>query len=329
MTREGRMRRREFIWLAASAAVWPYAASAESHPGQIIGFLNGSSADGYAPMVEAFRLGLREAGFIEGQTVEIEFRWADGHYDKLPTLIEDLLNRKVSVIVANTPANLVAKKSTSTVPIVFTTSSDPVAVGLVPNLSRPGGNVTGISQLNVEVGPKRLELAHELMPGAAVGLLVNPTNPQSAAVLEIVEHAGRSLGVPVKVLKASTDTELERVFDEFKSSNAGILTIGTDAFFNGRTRQLASLATRFAVPAIYQYSEFTAAGGLMSYGGSIKDSYHLAGVYAGRILHGEKPADLPVQQSTKVELIVNLKAAKALGISVPASLLGRADEVIE
>lgn len=329
MIREGRMRRREFIWLAAGAAAWPCAASAEPHPGQVIGFLNGSSAEGYAPMVEAFRLGLREAGFIEGQTVEIEFRWADGHYDKLPALIDDLLNRKVSVIVANTPANLVAKKSTSTVPIVFTTSSDPVAVGLVPNLNHPGGNVTGISQLNVEVGPKRLELAHELMPNATVGLLVNPTNPQSAAVLEIVGDAGRALGVPVKVLKASTDAELERVFVEFKTSSAGILTIGTDAFFNGRTGQLATLATKFAVPTIYQYSEFTAAGGLMSYGGSIKDSYHLAGAYTGRILHGEKPADLPVQQSTKVELIVNLKAAKALGVAIPASLLARADEVIE
>jgi putative tryptophan/tyrosine transport system substrate-binding protein len=312
-----------------SAAVWPYAASAQAPAGRVIGFLNGSSAEGYAPMVEAFRLGLREAGFVEGQTVGIEFRWADGHYDKLPALIDDLLNRKVAVIIANTPANLVAKKTTSTVPIVFTTSSDPVAVGLVPNLNHPGGNVTGISQLNVEVGPKRLELAHELMPKATIGLLVNPTNPQSAAVLDIVARAGRTLGVSVSVLKASTDAELERVFSDFKASNVEILTIGTDAFFNGRTRRLASLATRYAVPTIYQYPEFTAAGGLMSYGGSVTDSYHLAGAYAGRILRGESPADLPVQQSTKVELIVNLKAAKALGITVPASLLGRADEVVE
>jgi putative ABC transport system substrate-binding protein len=329
MIREGHMRRREFIWLAGSAAVWPCAASAQPHRGRVIGFLNGSSAEGYRPMIEAFRLGLREAGFVEGETIEIEFRWADGHYDKLPTLIEDLLNRNVSVIVANTPANMVAKESTSTVPIVFTTSSDPVAVGLVPNLNHPGGNVTGISMLNVEVAPKRLELAHELMRNATVGLLVNPTNPQSAAVLEIVANAGRSLGVPVKVLDASTDAQLEHVFANFKTSNAGILTIGTDAFFNGRTRRLASLATRFAVPTIYQYSEFTAAGGLMSYGGSIRDSYHLAGAYVGRILHGEKPADLPVQQSTKVELIVNLRAAKALGIEIPTTLIARADEVIE
>lgn len=322
------MRRREFIRLAASTAALPYVASATS-PTPIIGFLNGSSAEGYAPMVEAFRSGLRDAGFVEGQTVKIEFRWADGHYESLPKLVDDLLQRKVAMIVANTPANIIAKKSTSTVPIVFTTSSDPVAVGLVSNLSRPGGNVTGISQLNVEVSPKRLELAHEIMPKAPIGLLVNPTNPQSTAVLEVVRDAARSLGVAINVLKASTDTELERVFADFKTSGAGILTIGTDAFFNGRARQLASLATKFAVPTIYQYHEFASAGGLMSYGGSIKDSYRLAGAYAGRILHGEKPADLPVQQSTKVELIVNLKAAKALGITVPASLLGRADEVIE
>jgi ABC-type uncharacterized transport system substrate-binding protein len=295
----------------------------------VIGFLNGSSAEGYAPMVDAFRLGLREAGVVEGQSAAIEFRWADGHYEKLPQLIDDLLKRRVAVIVANTPANLVAKKTTSTVPIVFTTSSDPVAVGLVPNLNHPGGNVTGISQLNVEVGPKRLELARELKPNAPVGLLVNPTNPQTAAVLDIAENAERSLRVPVTVLKASTDSELERVFADFKTSNIGILTIGTDAFFNGRTRQLASLATKYSVPTIYQYAEFTAAGGLMSYGGSIKESYHLAGNYAAKILRGENPADLPVQQSTKVELLVNLKAARALGMDIPQSLLARADEVIE
>ena len=323
------MRRREFFWFVGSAAAWPCVAAAETHAAQVIGFLNGSSAEGYAPMVEAFRLGLREAGLVEGQGVTIEFRWADGHYERLPQLIDDLLNRNVAVIVANTPANLVAKKATSTVPIVFTTSSDPVAVGLVPNLNRPGGNVTGISQMNVEVGPKRLELARELMPNAPVGLLLNPTNPQSAAVLDIAEKAERSLGLSVTVLKASTDSELERVFADFRSSNIGILTIGTDAFFNGRTRQLAALATKYSVPTIYQYAEFTAAGGLMSYGGSIKESYHLAGLYSGKILHGENPADLPVQQSTKVELLVNLTTARALGITIPQGLLARADEVIE
>jgi putative ABC transport system substrate-binding protein len=202
----------------------------------------------------------------------------------------------------------------------------PIAAGLVPNLNRPGGNVTGISQLNVEVGPKRLELARELMPNAPVGLLVNPTNPQTAAVLDIAGTAKRSLGLSVTVLKASTDRELERVFADFKTSNIGVLTIGTEAFINGRTRQLASLATKYSVPTIYQYTEFTAAGGLMSYGGSIKESYHLAGIYAGRILRGE---DLPVQQSTKVELLVNLQSARALGMTIPQSLLARADEVIE
>jgi putative ABC transport system substrate-binding protein len=296
----------------------------------VIGFLNGSSPDGYAAMVAAFREGLKEVGYLEGQNVTIEYRWAEGHYDRLPDLAADLIRRQVSVISANTPANLVAKNATSVIPIVFTTSSDPVAVGLVTSLNRPGGNVTGISQLNVEVAPKRLELAHELLPAAtAVALLVNPANPQGETILKTVQAAAASYGLQLQILRASTDAEIEAAFAGFSELKAGVLTIGTDAFFNGRTKRLAMLSVRYSVPAIYQYDEFTAAGGLISYGGGVKDSYHLAGVYSGRILKGEKPADLPVQQSTKVQLIINLKTAKALNITVPLALLGRADEIIE
>ncbi len=325
------MRRRDFIKLLGGAATaWPFVACAQQSTVPVIGFLNGSSPDGYAPMVTAFRQGLKEVGYIDGQNVAIEYRWAEGHYDRLPAMAADLIHRQVSVIAANTPANLIAKNATSMVPIVFTTSSDPVSVGLVPSLNKPGGNVTGISQLNVEVAPKRLELAHELMPAAtAVALLINPTNPQDATIVNAVQAAAISLGLQLQILRASTDAEIEEAFASFSEQKAGVLTIGTDAFFNGRTERLAKLAARYSVPAIYQYEEFTAAGGLISYGGSVQDSYHLAGVYTGRILKGEKPADLPVQQSTKVQLIVNLKTAKALNITVPLSLLGRADQVIE
>ena len=325
------MRRREFIGVLSGAAVaLPLAARAQQSTMPVIGFLNGSSSEGYAPRVAAFRQGLKEAGYVEGRNVAIEFRWAEGHYDRLPEMAADLARRQVSVIVANTPANLIAKATTGTIPIVFTTSSDPVQVGLVASMNRPGGNVTGISQLNVEVGPKRLELAHELMPSATdVALLVNASNPVAAAVENGMQAAAISLGLRLQVINASSDAEVETAFAGFSRLKAGVLVIGTDAFFNGLIERLAALATRHVVPTIYQYSEFTAAGGLMSYGGDLNDSYHLAGVYTGRILKGEKPADLPVQQSTKVELLVNLKTAKALGITVPLSLLGRADQVIE
>lgn len=322
--------RRHFIaGLGMTAAGLPLAVRAQpSAP--VIGFLNGSSADGYAPMVLAFKAGLKEAGFSDGQNVTIEYRWAAGHYDRLADMAADLVRRPVAVIVANTPANLVAKAATSTVPIVFTTSSDPIQAGLVASLNRPGGNVTGVSQLNVEVGPKRLELARELLPGLkAVALLVNPGNPQGDAVSRSAQVAAAGLGLDLKVLKAGTDAEMETAFAGFAAFGAGVLVIGTDAFFNGRTAQLAHLSVRHAVPAIYQYDEFAENGGLMSYGGSIKDAYRTAGLYAGRILKGDKPGDLPVQQSTKVELVVNLKTAKALGIAVPLSLLGRADQIIE
>ena len=325
------MRRREFLgFLSGAAVALPLTARAQQSAIPVIGFLNGSSSEGYAPRVAAFRQGLQQAGYVEGRNVAIEFRWAEGHYDRLPEMAADLAGRQVSVIVANTPANLIAKAAINTIPIVFTTSSDPVQIGLVPSMNRPGGNVTGVSQLNVEVGPKRLELAHELMPSETdMALLVNTNNPIAVTIEKGMQLAATSLGLRLHVISASNDAEVEGAFAGFARLKAGVLVIGTDAFFNGLIERLATLATRYAVPTIYQYNEFTAAGGLMSYGGSVNDSYHLAGIYTGRILKGEKPADLPVQQSTKVELLVNLKTAKALGLMVPQSILGRADEVIE
>jgi putative ABC transport system substrate-binding protein len=325
------MNRREFIATAGgAAAIWPLVARAQpARP--VVGFLNVASPDGYEHHVAAFRDGLKESGFIEGQNVAIEFRWADGHYDRLPNMAADLVRRGVSVIVANTPANLAAKAATTTIPIVFTTASDPVQIGLVPNLSRPGGNITGVSQLNVEIGPKRLELAHQLMPTAtSVAFLVNPSDAARAETLtRDAQAAAVPLGLKIHVLPAFTDAEIDAAFDGFAQLKAGVLVIGADALFNSKSELLAKLSLRYAVPAIYQYSEFADAGGLLSYGGSIKESYRWAGIYSGRILKGERPGDLPVQQSTTVELIVNLKTAKALGISVPLALLGRADKVIE
>jgi putative tryptophan/tyrosine transport system substrate-binding protein len=328
------MQRREFFQLlgctaAASSVCRPFALHAQQTM-PVVGFLNGSSAEGYAPRVAAFRQGLKEAGFVEGQNLAIEFRWAEGHYERLPDMAADLVRRRVALIIANTPANLAAKAATDTIPIVFTTSGDPVQLGLVTTLNHPGGNVTGVSQLNVEVGPKRLELAHELVPtAAAMALLVNANNPTAETISKGMQAAADSLGLRLQILRAGNNAEIELAFSGFASLKAGALVIGTDTYFNGMIEELAALANRYSVPTIYQYNEFAASGGLMSYGGSVNDSYHVSGVYAGRILKGEKPADLPVQQSTKVELIVNLKAARALGIAVPLSLLGRADQIIE
>ena len=323
------MRRRILLVGSAAVALSPATLRAQQAI-PVIGFLNGSSPAGYAPRVATFRQGLKEAGYVEGQSVKIEFRWAEGHYDRLKEMAADLVRRQVSVIVANTPANLAAKAATGSIPIVFTTSTDPVQFGLVTSLSRPGGNVTGVSQLNVEVGPKRLELARELMPSSTdVALLVNANNSTVATIEAGMQAAARSLGLRHNVLHAGNDAEIEAAFAGFAQLNAGVLAIATDAFFNGETERLAKLTVRYKVPTIFQYNEFTAAGGLLSYGGSVDDSYRLAGLYTGRILNGEKPADLPVQQSTKVELTVNLKTAKALGLTIPTSLLARADEVIE
>jgi putative ABC transport system substrate-binding protein len=326
------MRRRDFITLlGGAAATWPRVARAQQPALPVIGFLNGASPDGYTPMVAAFRQGLKETGYVEGENVAIEYRWADGHYDRLAALAGDLVRRRVSVIAAtSTPANLVAKAATSTIPIVFTTGSDPVQLGLVGSLNRPGGNVTGVTQLSLEVAPKQLELAHALVPKATVvALLVNPRDPRTETVTRDLQAVAITLGLQLNVLRASTEAEIDDVFTTLVQQRAGVLVICTDAFFNSQAERFAALTIRYSLPAIYQHGQFTAAGGLASYGGSITDSYRLAGGYAGRILKGEKPADLPVQQSTKLELIINLKTAKALGLEVPLSILGRADEVIE
>jgi putative ABC transport system substrate-binding protein len=327
------MKRRDFITLLGGAAVaWPITARAQQPAMPVIGFLNGASQEGYAPSVAAFRQGLNEAGYVEGQNVTIEYRWAEGQYDRLPSLAAELIQQKVSVIAAtSTPAALAAKAATSTVPIVFTTGGDPIKLGLVASMRRPGGNVTGATQLTVEVGPKRLELARELFPGATTfALLVNPANPVAATVSKDLQAVADTLAVRLHVLHASTEADFEAVFATAAQLRAAALVISTaDPLFNSHAAQLGALALRHSVPAIYQLREFATAGGLMSYGGYTTDTYRLGGVYTGRILKGEKPADLPVVQSTKVELIVNLKTARALGITVPLPLSGRADEVIE
>ena len=324
------MKRRQFIGLVGGAVAWPIAASAQK-PIPVIGFLNGASYELSAYLVEAFRQGLGETGYVEGRNVKIEYRSADGQYDRLPALAADLVRRQVSVIAATgTPTGLPAKAATSTIPIVFVTGSDPVEQGLVTSLSRPGGNLTGATTLAVQLGQKRLELLHELVPSATlIAVLLNPTGPNYAAVSRDLQAAARKLGLPIHLLHASTVPELEAAFATMGELHADALIIGTDTFYNSQSVRLAELALSYRLPAMYQYREFAAAGGLVSYSGSITDAYRVAGVYAGRILKGEKIADLPVQQATKVELFVNLKTAKALGLNVPLSTLGLANEVIE
>jgi putative ABC transport system substrate-binding protein len=325
------IRRREFIAaFGGAAAAWPLAARAQQPAMPVIGFVNPASADARRDLVAAFQQGLAEAGYVEGRNVAIEYRWAGGHYDRLPSLAADLVQQKVAVIAAtSTPAALAAKRATSTVPLVFTTGGDPIKLGLVASLSRPGGNVTGSTQFSVEVGPKRLELARELFAGATtVALLVNPTNPLAATVSKELQAVADTLGRRLDVLHANTQVEFEAAFATAAQLRAAVV-IGADPLFSSHAAQLGALALRHSVPAIYQYREFAAAGGLMSYGGYATDTYRLGGIYTGRILNGEKPADLPVQQVTKVELIINLKTARALGLPVPLPLLARADEVIE
>ena len=325
------MRRRDFITLiGGAAAAWPLAARAQQAAMPVIGFVNAGSPKGYARPLSAFLKGLGQAGYVEGRNVTIEYRWAEGQYDRLPAFVADFVQRKVNVIAGtSTQGGLAAKAAAATIPVVFTTSGDPVRLGFVTSLSRPDGNITGAAQLNVEVAPKRLELIREVLPSAVnVALLTNPTSPLTEPLLRGLRTAAAALRLKLHVLQASSEQDLITAFAALAQLRADALVIGTDSFFTSRSEDLAALAVRHRVPAIYQYPEFTIAGGLMSYGGTITESYRLAGIYVGRILKGEKPADLPVQV-TKVELIVNLKSAKALGITFPLSVLGRADEVIE
>ena len=326
------MRRREFITLLGGVAGWPLVARAQQPATPVIGYLDVGSPDGSALFVAAFRRGLSETGYFEGRNVTIEYRWADGQNDRLPQMAADLVRQRVSVIATpgSTAAALAAKAATTAIPIVFTIGADPVAAGLVGTLSRPGGNATGITTLNAEVGPKRLELLHQVVSTAGMALLINQTNPVlSEPLARNLQSAARTLGIELQVLHASTESEIEAAFANFGQLRAGGLVIGPDQFFNSRIEQLARLALQHSVPAIYQYRAFVAAGGLMSYGGNLADAFGLAGVYAGRILNGEKPTDLPVQQSTKVDFFLNLKSAKALGLVIPDKLLATADEVIE
>ena len=323
--------RREVITLIGGAAAWPLAARAQQPAMPVVGFLGSTSPDLYANQVNAHRRGLSETGHVEGRNVAIEFRWAESQYDRLPAMATDLIRRRVTVISAGSlPSALAAKAATSTIPIVFSIGVDPIAFGLVSSLNRPGGNITGITNLNLELGPKQLEVLRELLPDATVmAALVNPTNPNAETHSNDLQAAARTLGLQLHVLHASTEGDLDSVFASLSQIRASALVIGSDAFFVSRSAQLGALTARHRVPAIYQFREFAAGGGLLSYGSSIMDSYRQVGIYTGRILKGEQPAELPVQQSTKVELIINMKTAKALGVRLPLTLLGRADEVIE
>jgi putative ABC transport system substrate-binding protein len=331
------VKRREFITLVGGGglllATKARRARAQQPAVPVIGFLGSASPDRWVGRMRAFHQGLSETGYAESRNVAMEYRWAEGQNDQLGPLAAELVSRQVTVIVApgSTPAALAAKAATTTIPIVFEVASDPVELGLVTSLARPGGNITGVISLSAEVAAKRLELLHELVPTAAVvGLLVNPTNPNLADfTTKNLRAAARSLGLEMHVLHASAERDFETAFATLLQLRAGALVIGADPFFTSRLEQLAALTLRHAVPTVYQFREFTAAGGLMSYGGSLTDTFRAAGVYTGRILRGDKPAELPVQQTTKVELFLNLKAARAIGLQVPMTLMVRADEVIE
>jgi putative ABC transport system substrate-binding protein len=326
------MQRREFITLlGGAAAAWPLAARAQQPALPVIGYLDLGSPETRPSLVVAFRKGLSETGYVEGRNLAIEYRFAHNQFDRLPELAADLVRRRVAVIVARPgPSALAAKAATSTIPIVFEIGSDPVQLGLVASLNQPGGNITGAASLNVELGPKRLELLHELLPAATIiGMLLDPVNPGIEEQSRDMQAAARALGVELHILRTSTERDIMMAFATLTELRASALVIGGGAFLLGRIELLTALTLRHGVPSISQERDLTAAGGLISYGGNLAESYRLAGVYTGRILKGEKPADLPVQQSTKTELIINLKTAKALGLTVPPSLLDRADEVIE
>jgi putative ABC transport system substrate-binding protein len=326
------MKRRTFIAGLGSAAAWPVVARAQQPAAPVIGYLGTQSADDdYKNLTVPFLQGLKESGYVEGQNVAIEYRWAENQYDRLPALAADLVRRRVAVIVANeTPAALAAKAATTTIPIVFTTGGDPVALGLVASLNRPGANLTGNAVLTGELAPKRLQLIHDLIPTAAVfGVLVDPAFPPTQSIIIDLQAAARTLGLQLFIVNARTDSDLEPAFASFSQQRAGAVLVSDSNFYNRRTEQLAALATRYALPAIFPFREYALAGGLMSYGNSSGYFYHQAGIYTGRILKGEKPADLPVQQITKIETVINLKTAKALGLTIPETLLATADEVIQ
>ena len=323
------MRRRSFLALVGGLAALPVAAGAQRAAVPVIGILGGATATVWAPYLTAFRQGLNETGFAEGRNVAMEYRWAGGEYDRLPAMAADLVGREVSVIVAFTsPAALAAKAATATIPIVFTTIGDPVELRLVASLGRPGANATGVTYL--ELAPKLLDLMQEVVPGATIiALLLNPTNPNSETLSRDLQARARTLGVQLHTFQASSEGDIDKAFTELAALGAGALLVGGDTFLNARSGQLAALALRHRMPSIYQGRVFPAAGGLMSYGGSALDSYRQAGVYTGRILRGEKPADLPVLRPTKFNLVINLKTASALGLEIPTALLARADEILE
>jgi len=325
------MKRREFIGLVAGGIAWPVVVQAQQQATPVIGFLSSRSPGESAGLVTAFRQGLRESGFVEGQNLAIAFRWAEGHYDKLPALASELANLPVAVIYAagGPPSAFAAKGATSTIPVVFSAASDPVEIGLVPSLSQPGGNVTGMGIFNASLGTKRLELMKELMPNAGViGYLLNPADRMSEIESKSVVSAGRSLGIDVRILNAKSESELDSTFEGLKRHVGGLVVSG-EPFFDSQRERIVGLAAKYAVPTIYAWREYVRAGGLISYGTDLPESYRQAAVYAGRILKGEKPANLPVVQPTKFYMAVNSKVAKSLGVEVPPRLLGLADEVVE
>jgi putative ABC transport system substrate-binding protein len=326
------MKRRDFLTLlGGAAAAWPVMARGQQAEVPVIGFLSSASPQTLARPISAIRMGLEETGYVDGKNVVFEFRTARSEYDKFSAMAADLVRRNVALIIAPSPAPaLAAKAATSTIPIVFHMSGDPVQYGLVAGLSRPGGNVTGVSRLDVTLGSKRLELLHQMVPRTSIiGVLINPNNPQSRSEIEDVRTGARAIGQEIFFLEANKDRDFDLAFATLADRRAGALLVEPDAFISNQHDRLVSLAARYAIPTIYDRREFALAGGLISYGAERLDPYHKVGIYAGRILAGAKPADLPVEQATKFELIINLRAAKALGLDVPLSLLAIADEVIE